>query len=118
MSLGPNSSFKPREIYFAREAQTVWAVALCLPKRGGSTKILLATRTNHLDSLTRLLSKIEQDTLASLNKVRKLYSLVSTLDSSVQKAFYQAGYRPEGVLDRPYRTSDDLLVMSKLLPDP
>ena len=90
-------------------------VALCLPKRGGSTKILLATRTSHLDSLTGVLLKIEEDTLSGLNNIRKLYSLVSTVDASVQKAFYQTGYRSEGVLDRPYRTSDDLLVMAKLI---
>jgi hypothetical protein len=110
-----NSRFKPREIYIARTKDEILAMALCLPKRGGGTKILLATRTSHIDSLLQIISRIETDTKRSGKNIRKLYSLVPTLDSILQKAFYQTGFHSEGVLDRPYRTSDDLMVFSKMI---
>jgi hypothetical protein len=109
------SSFKPREVYVAEAGHEILAAALCVPKRGGATKILIASRTSHLESLMRLLCKIEEDAWHQNKSLRKIYSLVSVFDATLQNAFYLKGFRSEGVLDRPYKSSDDLIVLSKML---
>jgi hypothetical protein len=109
------SRFKPREIYVGEIRGNVAAVALCLPKRGGGTKILLATHTSHLDSLVEIISRVESDARRTKPSPRKLYSLVSIFDTAVQKAFFKSGFGSEGILDRPYRPSEDLVVLSKML---
>ncbi|MBZ0218606.1 MAG: hypothetical protein K8F25_18770 [Fimbriimonadaceae bacterium] len=108
------SKFKPREVYVAAAQEEVLSVALCIPKRGGGTKVLLATRTAHIDSLVRVIQRIEFE--AKKSRARKLYTLVSVVDVILQRVFYQCGFRPEGVLDRPYQPSDDLIVLSKMVP--
>jgi predicted transcriptional regulator len=111
-STDKSSQFKPRQIFSARSSEDLLCIALCLSKRGGGTKILIATRTDHIETLGRLISEIEADAVR-LGSTRKLYSLVPTLDATLQRAYFQAGFAPEGLLDRPYRSSDDLIIFSK-----
>lgn len=110
-----SKSFKPRRLYIAY-ASSIVACALCIVKRGGSTKLIMLSQTGHVDSLSRFVSYIEMQLLKSeKNRVRKFYTHVPLTDEDVLRAFYKAEYVAEGVLTSPYRQSDDLIVLGKLL---
>src|SRR6266446_1694787 len=59
LALDAGSSFKPRHI-FAAYGGCLLALAICLPKRGGSVKVVLLTRTGHQPSLINLLAFASQ----------------------------------------------------------
>lgn len=105
--------FKPRRIYLGY-ANSLVACGLCLLKRGGSAKILLMTNTGHIDSLVRFIEYIERAVRRSRSfDARKFYTHVPVTDIDVTQAFYASGYRVEGILEQPYRSSDDLIVFGK-----
>lgn len=113
---GRVKGFKPRRIYVAESETETCAIGLCVRKRGGSVKILIASRTGHIESLTKLIRIIESDIQSEkAYQVRKMYTFVSVANTALQNAFYAADYFEEGLLDRPYRASDDLIVFGKII---
>jgi len=106
------SAFKPRQFYVASSNQEPLAAALCLSKRGGSAKVLVVSKTTHADSLLRLVRAAER--FASRD-ARKIYTMVASTDITLQKIFFATGFSAEGILDRPYRPSDDMIVLSKMV---
>lgn len=111
---GRGSKFRPRKIYLAYGLQLL-CVGLCLLKRGGSVKIILLTRTGHQRGLTNFIIYLQKSLLSGNDqKIRKFYTHIPLADTNVIQAFYDAGFFSEGVLDRPYNDSYDLLAMAKL----
>lgn len=87
------------------------ALALCLPKRGGSAKILLLTKTSHQGSLVNLLTAAAESIAEAMGSaVRRLYTQVPVADTEVINAFLTFGYRPEGVIELPFNPNTDTLV--------
>ena len=44
---------------------------------------------------------------------RKLYAIVPIVDTNLVGAYWQSGFRSEGILDRPYNSVADAVVLSK-----
>jgi len=111
-----NSSFrkfKERVIYTGSGLQ-LYAVAICIFKRGGSAKVLLLTRSAHQKSLCKFVEYIEKCVRARRKyPVRKLYAHFSASDTGAWQSFISSGFRVEGIIERPYNDSDDVLVVAK-----
>lgn len=90
------------------------ALAICIPKRGGSTKIIILTRSSHQESIIRFIEYLEnQIKTLSNNTNRKTYSILPVIDTSILLSFWESGYKTEGVLDRPYNLMTDMIIVSK-----
>lgn len=110
------SKFKPRLIFLALGDLEIQAAALCVHKRGGSMKLLIVSRTSHVETLRNLINKAEVETQKEVQtRYRKLYTFVPSTDSALQSAFYAQGYYAEGILDRPYRASEDLVILARFI---
>lgn len=111
-SKGKRNVFKPRLIYIGVGFSLVSA-ALVIFKRGGAVKVLIISDTTNVDSLERFINYIENSIVRLKGiEVRKLYTLVSILDNELIRSFYRAGYKQEGLIDKPYN-SFDMIMMSK-----
>lgn len=115
MAVDRTSSFKPRFIV-AGHAGALMALAICLPKRGGSMKVLVLTRSGHQGSLVGLI-----DAAANYAKqeagiaVRRIYTQVPSGDTDVISAFQAFGCRAEGIIELPFTTNTDTIVLAKRL---
>lgn len=112
---GRGDAFKPRAIYIGKGLRLL-SVCLCVHKRGGGTKLVLLSKTAHQKSLSKFIDYISSSIMASRNlKSRKLYSHVPIYESVLIQAYYDCGFKSEGILDRPYNQISDMIVLSKEL---
>ena len=76
MATQSSSSFKPR-FMIAGHGNALFAIAICLPQRGGSMKILLLTKTSHQGSLIGLLeAAVEFGRQKMESSIRRIYTQV------------------------------------------
>lgn len=112
---GKGSIFKARSIYVGYGI-CLEVVALCLHKRGGSVKLLLFTKSSHEKSLLNFILFIKSSLIRKKKiKIRKLYTHLPLIDLNCIQAFYNAGFKAEGILERPYNDYTDVLIMGDLL---
>jgi RimJ/RimL family protein N-acetyltransferase len=105
--------FKPKAVYVGRGV-ALNAVVLCVEKRGGSVKVIMLTKSDHVGSLVGLLEYVETQ-LGKRPGLRKLYSHVALADRATWQAYLDRGFKLEGVLDRPYYPGIDMLVFGKIV---
>jgi predicted transcriptional regulator len=102
---------KPRGAVFLVSGKAIRAVAFVVPKRGGSTKCLIASETTHGPSLENLIASVE-DRARKLEK-RKAYYIHPLADTLVVGLLQARGYGIEGALRSPYLFGQDCVVLSK-----
>lgn len=114
------TDFKPRLIFIASSAgdggdENIQSVAFCVFKRGGSVKLLLFSRSSHVDSLIKFINFVEENIKAykGPNTIRKIYSLVPSADVDIIEAFMSSGYHLEGILEKPFNLFSDSTVVAK-----
>lgn len=88
-------------------------LSILIPKRGGATKVILASATSDTRSIEGLLTESEER--QRLRGRRKLYVAHPITDEDIVAVLLRSGYQSEGVLRQPYVPGLDALVMSKIL---
>ena len=106
---------RKRILFVGRGLTTVNAL-LCTPKRGGSVKVTLATNTAHMESNCRLV-ETALEFLSREATMRMVYTNVPIPDRDTYAAFIELGFRPEGILERPYGPRQDFAVLARTLRD-
>lgn len=110
---GRGSQFKAR-VLFVASGLGIGAMALCVLKRGGGCKITILSRTAHRRTLGEFLVQIEKKIDSSRRlRCEKKYTHLPIQDVDLIQVFVDNGYRPEGVLERPYNDSADFVVLGK-----
>jgi len=104
---------KPVRIVCFGSGKRLLAVALVVPKRGGSAKVLLLSATRHIESLKSLVNCVEME-LRTLGK-RKVYFVHPSDDNEIVNLLKGCSYNIEGLLQEPYRTGQDAVVLAKML---
>lgn len=101
---------RPRVVFVGRGLGPINAI-LCAPKRGGSVKLVLASRTGHTRS-NRELIRYAASALYKDPSVRNLYANVPVQDQDLYDALTAEGFQAEGLLRRPYGCDCDYVVMA------
>lgn len=104
---------KPVSLICASSRDRCRALVLLVPKRGGATKGLLLSATNHVGTLRSLIREAER--VNRQGGRRKLYFLHPLSDYELVEFLRRAGYACEGVLQEPYSPGQDVAVLSKFL---
>lgn len=104
---------KPISLICASSRGRCRALVLLVPKRGGATKGLLLSATNHGGTLRSLIEEAER--VSRQADRRKLYFLHPLSDHELVEFLRRAGYACEGVLQEPYSPGQDVAVLSKFL---
>lgn len=106
-------SSKPKRLVCLGSGGRCIAAIVLLPKRGGSVKGLFLRRTGHESSLRSLLGAACG--MAARMGARKLYFLHPMFDSPVLGIIRSAGFQVEGLIRAPYRSGQDVVVISRFL---
>jgi predicted transcriptional regulator/RimJ/RimL family protein N-acetyltransferase len=104
---------KPLQIVTLTVKKKILAIALCVPKRGGSVKLVLSSRTSDVRSLSALIDQVETDAKDAAR--RKVFALFSLEDVHLAKVLGSKGYEVEGVLREPYKPGVDCCIFSKFV---
>lgn len=99
---------KPKNGVVLLSGDQVVGIALLLPKRGGSVKVLIISGTNHTPSLERLV----EAACAKASELggRRAYVLHPVGDARTIGILRRNAFMPEGLLVAPYAPGQDLVV--------
>ena len=109
----PHPETKDRRLLCLSSSGKLCAVLILFPKRGGSIKALLLTKTSHQESLANLVSEsIRRST--EMNG-RKLFVIHELWDRLVTDVLRKTGFSIEGILRSPFKRGEDAAVFSRFL---
>ncbi len=102
-------SKKGKKVFLGNEGDEIFVTLICSIKRGGAVKLSpLLTKVDAKSS--EVVLEAAESHFLSLPRVRKLYSLVPSLDSDLVGLFTGKGYQAEGLLREPYKPGVDMVV--------
>jgi len=102
---------KPLNMVCLQSAGRCAGFVILIPKRGGSAKGIVASETNHAESVTAMIREAEERMRRSGR--RKLYINHNIHDHFIIDVLVLIGYQIEGVLRQPYRAGIDHAILSK-----
>ncbi len=106
-------SKKGKKVFLGLSGGRILVTLICSMKRGGAVKLSpFLTRADSEASAEVL--REAQEYFLSIDRVRKLYSLVPALDGDLVRLYRSSGYRAEGILREPYKPGIDMIIFGRL----
>ncbi len=106
-------SEKGKKVFIGLDGSDIVVALICSIKRGGAVKLSPLVSIVEVEA-ARLVLEAAEKYFVSLNRVRKLYSLVPLTDVDLASLFRDRGYQAEGILREPYRPGIDMIVYGAL----